>query len=124
MSAILLDTCILIDYSRGHEEANRLIEGLAEPPMISVLTMTEIKAGIRNKREQRLFDRAFDVWQVVAVSAEIARLAGEYLQRYRASHGTDLVDAVIAATARLTSARLVTLNLKHFPMLDGLEAAY
>lgn len=36
----------------------------------------------------------------------------------------DLVDYLIAATARSVRADLVTLNVKHFPMFKGLEAPY
>ena len=34
------------------------------------------------------------------------------------SHGTDVNDALLAATVALTGGRLFTLNLKHYPMPD------
>ncbi len=38
--------------------------------------------------------------------------------------GIDLVDYIIGATAKLQSADLATLNIKHFPMFKGLRPPY
>jgi predicted nucleic acid-binding protein len=59
------------------------------------------------------------------VSDPIAARAGEHLRRYRRSHqGIDLVDYVIAATAELHEATLATLNVRHFPMFEGLGSPW
>jgi predicted nucleic acid-binding protein len=44
--------------------------------------------------------------------------------QYRGRHGVGIPDALIAATARAHGARLVTRNLRHFPMLDDLLVPY
>ena len=55
----------------------------------------------------------------------IARRAGRHLRRFRRSHpGIDLADYLIGATAEEEGATLVTLNVKHFPMVDGLRAPW
>ncbi|MGH7912912.1 MAG: hypothetical protein ACREQM_13180 [Candidatus Dormibacteraceae bacterium] len=55
----------------------------------------------------------------------IAGRAGELLRSHRRSHpGIDTVDHVIAATAELLGAKLLTLNVKHFPMVSGLQPAF
>ncbi|MGH2357708.1 MAG: hypothetical protein ACRDGJ_06795 [Candidatus Limnocylindria bacterium] len=60
-----------------------------------------------------------------ATSRSSARRAGEHLRRYRRSHGgIDLVDYVVAATAEARDARLMTLNVTHFPMFAGLRPAF
>lgn len=120
----LLDTCILIDYSRGRSEAVSFINDLAIAPALSVLTVTEILAGIRNKREQALFENFFSFCAVVPVSFEIAEQAGQLLNKYMKSHGTDFVDAILAATAIEQGLELVSCNLKHFPMFPNLAAPY
>lgn len=62
---------------------------------------------------------------LIPVNDPIAARAGEHLRWYRASHqGIDVVDYVIAATAELGDADLVTLNVKHFPMFKGLRAPF
>jgi hypothetical protein len=120
----LLDTCILIDFSRGNPQAQAFIESLEVAPCLSALTVTEILAGVRNKREQTLFDNLFGLWEILPVSAEIATAGGQLLNQYMKSHGTDLVDGIIAATAQVYGLEVVTCNLKHFPMFPGLRAPY
>jgi predicted nucleic acid-binding protein len=44
---------------------------------------------------------------------------------HRRSHpGIDVVDYVIAATAEEHHAELLTLHVKHFPMVRGLQPAF
>ena len=54
----------------------------------------------------------------VPVDAEIGRKAGEYLRLYRRSHGVELGDALIAATASAHGLKLWTRNRKHYPMRE------
>ena len=62
---------------------------------------------------------------MVPVSDAIAQRAGEYLRTYRRSHqGIDLADYLIAATVDIKEAALSTLNVKHFPMIEGLQPAF
>ena len=58
------------------------------------------------------------------VDAAIARRGGSLRRTFRQSHGTGLLDALIAATAEAHGARLVTRNLRHFPMLDDVLVPY
>lgn len=53
----------------------------------------------------------------LAITSRVARLAAEFRQRYQ----TNLVDALIAATAHLRHATLVTRNLKDFQPIKGLQ---
>jgi predicted nucleic acid-binding protein len=67
----------------------------------------------------------FSALRLEPVSDVIARQAAEHLRTYRRSHpGVDVVDYVIAATAEVLEARLLTLNVKHFPMVKGLKPAF
>ena len=49
---------------------------------------------------------------------------GLFRRDYGKSHGVGLADALIAATAELAQATLVTLNAKHFPMLPTVLVPY
>jgi predicted nucleic acid-binding protein len=62
--------------------------------------------------------------RLLPVTEDIARRAGEWLKHYRASHGIDDFDALIAATAEQHGLPLATLNLKHFPMFPKPKAAW
>ena len=120
----LLDTCILIDYSRGKPDAMAFIDALAIAPALSALTVTEILAGIRNKREQTLFENFFSCCDILPVTYPVVLQGGQLLNQYMRSHGTDLVDGLLAATALEHQLELVTYNLKHFPMFPNLAAPY
>ena len=121
---MLLDTCIVIDVLRGREAALLFVNDLAEAPSLSVLTATELIAGLRNAQERRHIERLLEVYVIQDIGLEIASLAGDYVRRYGPSHGVDPIDALIAATAKSTGLDLATLNLKHFPMFEGLERPY
>ena len=57
----------------------------------------------------------------VAITEEyddIGRRAGGYLRQFHRSHGLDIGDALIAATAAVHGCALWTCNRKHYPMKD------
>jgi predicted nucleic acid-binding protein len=47
-----------------------------------------------------------------------------WVARLRRHHNIDGFDLAIAATAIRTGARLLTRNVRHFPMFPGLQAPY
>jgi hypothetical protein len=116
----LLDSCIVIDYLREHPPAVRYIRTLATEPLLSAVTIAEVYVGVRNRAEASRVEMFVDLFVVLAVDAEIARRGGELRRRFARSHGTGLLDALIAATAQIHGARLVTRNARHFPMLEDL----
>jgi predicted nucleic acid-binding protein len=89
-----------------------------------MLSRVEIEGGMRSA-ERVAVTRMFAVFQMEPVTDAIARRAGELLRAHRRSHpGIEIVDYVIAATAELRGAELMTLNVKHFPMVRGLRPAF
>lgn len=59
------------------------------------------------------------------VGGAIAERAGELGRRWLPSHsGIDAADLVVAATALTLHLGLLTVNVRHFPMLEGLGAPY
>jgi predicted nucleic acid-binding protein len=67
----------------------------------------------------------FGLFSWVDIGVEIADAAGELSRQFRRSHSTiDTTDYLIAAAANSIGARLITLNVRHFPMFEGLEPAY
>ena len=41
-----------------------------------------------------------------------------FCRRWHPSHGVDVNDAILAATAAATGGKIVTQNVKHYPMTD------
>ena len=124
---ILLDTTIAVDHLRGDDRAASLLERLAnegEPLLASELSRFELLAGMRPE-ELDATERFMDALSWVPVNEEIARLAGSMAAEYRRSHsGIDAIDYVIAATATVTGADLLTTNVRHFPMILLLRTPY
>jgi predicted nucleic acid-binding protein len=116
----LFDTNILIDHLKGKAEATDLLQDSIRAgilPACSVITRIELLSGMRPEEEKSL-ERFLAAFEIIDVTDSIARSAGMYLNRYRKSHGINMADAIIAASARHTDARLYTLNTKHYPMND------
>lgn len=120
----LLDTDVLIDYLRGVSPAAHYLESLKTPPLISAVTVGELFVGARDRDEETKLDRFVGTFEVLPVNLAIARLGGLFRRRYRNSHGTGLADAFIAATAMEHDARLMTFNLRHYPMIEDAAEPY
>lgn len=123
MSRYLVDTDVLVDFLRGRSQAVDWIAQCARPPMISTVTVAELHAGMRPD-EAFALDTMLAVLVSVPVDDAVARLAGKIRREFGPSHGTGMADAMIAASAMESDAVLVTLNRKHFPMVDKLQVPY
>ncbi|MEI8373167.1 MAG: type II toxin-antitoxin system VapC family toxin [Planctomycetota bacterium] len=121
---LLVDTDVLIDYFREQPQAVGYIEGLTIPFLISAVTIAELYSGVREGEERKALDVFITTFGAVAVDEEIAAKGGLHRRDYRKSHNIALPDALIAATAEVTGATLVTLNNKHFPMLKNVIVPY
>ncbi len=120
---LLIDTDVLIDCLRGREDTRLYIEGLPVAPFLSAATVAELHAGVLDS-ERDNFDAFIAAFRVLPVTEEIARHGGLHRRDYGHSHGTGLVNGIIAATALQIGSGLVTLNLRHYPMLDAVLVPY
>lgn len=123
MTAILVDTDVLIEVLRERDpvmvdEWLRLAAS-SEPVFYSPVTAAELWQGAR-KKEEAAIGTLLSALTCVPIDEEIGKRAGDYLRAYRASHGTELGDALIAATASVHGCVVWTRNRKHYPM-KGIE---
>lgn len=122
----LVDTSVLIDYLRGHPGAGEVLERerYEAPLHASEMSRLEVLAGMRPAEEPATRALLSTLtWH--PVDADVAEDAGALGRTWLPSHRSiDGADLVIAATAFRVGARLLTCNLKHFPMFAGLEAPY
>lgn len=91
---------------------------------MSSISIAELYAGVRKGEESRLLEVFIETFEVISLNKNIAKVGGRYRNQYNPSHGTGLVDALIAATAKEIEAQLITFNTKHFPMLDDIIKPY
>ncbi len=125
---ILVDTDVLIAHLRGVEAARGWLRSARESSgarlAASVVTTTEILGGMRSGERSEVA-RLLATLQLHPVTEVVARRAGELMRRYRRSHaGIGLGDYLVAATAQISGLDLATLNVRHFPMFDGLRAPF
>lgn len=114
---MLVDTDVLIDFLRGLPPAREFIAGLPRDAAVSVLTVAELHVGVRDGDERRALDEMLATFRVLPLDDATARAGGLLRRDYGKSHGVGLNDALIAATALAQGIPLVTLNVRHYPML-------
>ncbi len=122
--SFLFDSNILVDYLRNRSEAVEFFDSLSAVPKISAITVAELYAGVREGLEREILDQLISDIIVVEVGNEIAVTGRLLRRRYLKSHGLEIADAIIAATAQLEGSELVTLNSKHFPMFASVVVPY
>ena len=116
----LIDSDVLIDHLRGYQQALDFIGSLFlddAKVYFSVISEAEIYSNVR-PGEKLAVQALFDSLIRLDVDGEIARKAGEYRAQYLRSHSLALPDALIAATAFIAGADLITRNARHYPMTD------
>lgn len=122
----LVDTSVLIDYLRGLPAAADVLErerALA-PLHASEITRLELLAGMRPAEEAATRSLLSTLrWHPVDedVAEQAGALGRQWLPSHRAIDGADLA---VAATTIRCQARLLTCNVKHFPMFPDLRAPY
>ena len=122
----LVDTSVLIDYLRGHRGAAEVLERerAAAPLHASEITRLEVLAGMRPAEEEETRSLLSTlVWH--PLDADMAEEAGALGRQWLPGNGSvDGADLAIAATAARTGSRLLTRNVRHFPMFADLRAPY
>ncbi len=116
----LLDTDVLIWISRNKKETINFIKKLKNRGSIyiSTITIAEIYKNIYVS-EIETTENYINQNIILSLDMEIAKQAGFYWQKYsRNLKGLSIIDCIIAATAMLNDLKLVTYNIKHFPMKD------
>lgn len=126
MTAWFIDTSVLIDHTRGVAGARNTLVRAAESGELhsSEVVRAELLVLIR-PAEREAVSPLLKVITWHPVDEPVAERAGELGRRWLPSHnGIDVADFLIAATATLIGAELLTKNVKHFPMFAGLTAPY
>lgn len=120
---IVVDTDVLIDAGRGIDKSVNCLSRLERqgPVSISAVTQMELIIGCRNKDELRSLDVFLDRFQIIGLDGQMTDMTIELLKRYRLSHGLLIADALIAATAIIHDASLVSKNQRDYRFIDELQ---
>lgn len=123
MAKVLLDTSIVIDFLRRKDKEKSQLFFLSRGNnklFVSIITHTELysgKSAWENKKAHQELETLFSGIKILPLDEEISQKAG----KIRAEHNTNLLDAIIAATAIEHSLLLSTLNLKDFEKIKDLK---
>jgi predicted nucleic acid-binding protein len=124
MKSILLDTSVIIDYLRMSKNKDQtVLFQLTEKKYafaISLITYTELYSGRgvwEKEGAHRELDIALSYMKILPFEKDTAKKAGEIRAKFR----TDILDAIIAATAIVHNMELVTLNVKDFEKIKDLK---
>ncbi len=118
---VLVDSDILIEVSRGRnaDVVSKWIDlsNADAAVLYSPVSVAELWAGAR-PNEYETLNNLFRALTCIPIDEEAGRQAGVYLRQYRRSHGIEIADALVAASAAANRAELWTRNRKHYPMKE------
>jgi len=114
-----IDSDVLIWHLRGERKALNLLKRLLDDEQfdlwIGAMQRAEVVFFMRPAEESStlLFLAQF---QTASVDQQIIDKAGEFYRKWNPRSGTDVNDAILAATVLQTGGKIYTLNSKHYPM--------
>lgn len=121
MEMILLDTNILIEILKNHQETIGKVKTFTPPLTISTITAMELFYGARNTQEVRQLERFIELFSIIHLDLAISNRALLLVKQYAQSHTLDIPDSLIAATAIEHRIKLFTYNIKDFQFIPDLK---
>lgn len=117
-SSLLLDSDIIVDLLRGDPFITDFVIKIKEKSSLlyySPVSKAEVYAGAF-ENEYKKIGLLFSQLQSIDITDPIGEKAGMLLNKYRKTHNIGIVDSLIAATAIYYDLKLITRNVKHYPM--------
>ncbi len=114
-----VDADVLIWHLRGDAQAMAFLCGLQDRGEYALWTgaMQRAEVVFFMRPEEEAATRLFlSQFKTAPVSAETVDRAGGLYRKWHPSHGIDVNDALLAATALETGGRIFCLNVRHYPM--------
>lgn len=123
MKNIVIDTDILVDFLRGFEKTKNYLERIGNEENIvyfSAITEAELIRGKECSKIERRAEilKILSHFAKVSVSNEIALKAGDFARIYN----VETADAIVAATAFIMKADLMTRNLSDYGKIKEINA--
>lgn len=115
----LLDTVVIVDLLRGHPPAVSWLKEQSEPLGVSPVVWLEAIEGAASRLDQEKAVRLLSRFGRIEVAPSDFDWAIRESLTLRLSHNVDVMDCLIAASAKRLLLPLFTRNLKHFRPLIG-----
>lgn len=119
---VLVDTDVLIWHLRGYAQATRRLDQLGSLTL-SAVSYLEVLQGMRNKAELAAVKKMLErrAATLLPISEAITQRAIALMESLTLSHGLQMGDALIAASALVHQLPVLTGNVKHFAAVEGLQ---
>jgi len=119
---VLCDTNIFIHAFNGRQDTiDKLQEIGLEQVALSVITVMELYQGMSNKVELAQLKRKIRYYDVIEMDTAISKLATTLVEKFKLSHGLQIPDAIIGATAVIHQIPFYTYNTKDFDFIPGIK---
>ncbi|MDB5086994.1 MAG: type toxin-antitoxin system VapC family toxin [Mucilaginibacter sp.] len=119
---VLCDINIFIHAFNGRQTTiDRLNEIGLDQIVLSVITVMELYQGMNNKTELAQLKRKIKYYDVVDIDIATSKLATNLMEGFRLSHGLQIPDAIIGATAVIQQIPFFTYNTKDFSFIPGIN---
>ncbi|MEX0810562.1 MAG: type II toxin-antitoxin system VapC family toxin [Chitinophagales bacterium] len=120
---LLIDTDVLIDFSRGIEKAKSKIKTFEvdHTLSVSVVTQLELMVGCENKADFKALQKFLNNFDIILINHAVSERSVQLFEKYRLSHGVQIADMLIAATAIEYDLALLTKNQKDFRFIKDLK---
>ena len=119
---VLVDTDVLIWHLRGYAQATRRLDQLGSLTL-SAVSYLEVLQGMRNNVElaavKKMLERRSAT--MLPISEAITQRAIALMESLTLSHGLQMGDALIAASALVHQLPVLIGNVKHFAAVEGLQ---
>jgi predicted nucleic acid-binding protein len=118
-----VDSDILIWHLRGDKKARNFLRRLRDKGEYELWTgamqRAEVVFFMRADEEERTL-QLLSQFQTEPVDQDLVDRAGVLFRKWNPSHGVDVNDAFLAASAMRSGGVIFSLNKKHYPMPDVL----
>ena len=114
-----IDADILIWHLRGKKVAGNFLKSLQDKKKyelwIGAMQRAEVVFFMRPNEEKDTLT-FLSLFQTAPIDQHVVDIAGQIFRNWNPSHGVDIHDAILAATAMNSGGKIYTLNMKHYPM--------
>ncbi len=118
---VLCDTNIFISAFNGREDSIDQLNKIGlKDIVLSSITVMELYQGMGNKNELTQMKKKIRYYDVVQIDEAVSQKAIEFIELFKLSHGLQIPDAIIGATAVVHQIPIHTYNLKDFDFLPGI----
>ncbi len=119
---VLCDTNIFIHAFNSSADTIKQLNqiGLANV-VLSAITVMELYQGMGNKTELARMKKDISYYDVIEIDQAASELATLLIESYRLSHGLQIPDAIIGASAVVHQLPLFTYNQKDFSFMPNIQ---